>query len=59
MMEVDAINQFAQFMAAGGDIGVWVVAWLLWKFDNRITALEWRTRDCPANCPKSVPKAVQ
>lgn len=42
-METEAINQLAQFVAAGGDVGVWVVAFLMFKFDKRLSAVEWHT----------------
>lgn len=37
---MDGLELFKDFLAAGGDIGVYVVAWILWKFDRRLLKLE-------------------
>lgn len=32
-----------EYLAAGGDIGIWLVVYGLWRLDKRITILEIRS----------------
>lgn len=34
------MDELLLWLAAGGDVGVWVIAAVLWKFDRRIFRLE-------------------
>ena len=36
MMETDLL----QYLAAGGDVGVWALVFLFWRYERRLTALE-------------------
>jgi hypothetical protein len=34
------MEEILQFLSIGGDIGVWIVALVAWKFDRRVHDLE-------------------
>lgn len=34
-------TELLQYLAAGGDVGVWVLVIVFWKYDKRLTALEY------------------
>ena len=39
------MEELLPLLAAGGDIGIWVVVAVLWKFDRRIFRLETIMKD--------------
>nr|BDD44517.1 hypothetical protein 16 [Moraxellaceae bacterium] len=39
-MELQIFEAVRGVMAMGGDVGVMVLAWALWKFDRRLIRLE-------------------
>jgi len=36
------MDELLMWLSAGGDIGVWVIAAVVWKFDRRLLMLETR-----------------
>jgi len=45
------LSGFLDLLAAGGDVGIYLVAFILWKFDRRLLKLETRVINGDKDAP--------
>lgn len=49
MDQIVALSDWLQVLEASGGVGIWVLAWFVWRFDRRLLRLEFLSQrlSCP------------